>query len=125
MSLFHAVTWIDHHNARILQFDAAHIELKKVQAHTHYTRQHGSETLDEHEFFGEVCDDLANIHQIVVAGSHTALSDFRHYVTKHKRHLLPHIVDWELVDRPTDAQLVVLSRISFAEHDLVSGIPIP
>jgi stalled ribosome rescue protein Dom34 len=125
MSLFHAVVWIDHHNAKILQFDAAHIELKKVQAHTHYTRQHGSEVRDEHEFFGEVCDDLTKIRQIVVAGSHTAHSDFRHYVTKHRPHLLVQIIGWELVDHPTEAQLVVMSHKYFVEHDVMSGIPLP
>jgi stalled ribosome rescue protein Dom34 len=125
MSLFHAVVWIDHHNAKILQFDAAHIELKKVQAHTHYTRQHGSEVRDEHEFFGEVSDDLTEIRQIVVAGSHTALSDFRHYVTKHRPHLLAQIIGWELVDHPTEAQLVVMSHKYFVEHDVMSGIPLP
>ncbi len=125
MSLFHAVVWIDHHNAKVLQFDNAHIELKKVQAHTHYTRQHGSAVRDEHEFFSEVCDDLAGIKQIVVAGSHTALSDFRHYVTKHRPHLLPHIVGREFVDHPTEAQLVVMSRKYFVAHDVMLGIPLP
>lgn len=125
MPLFHAVALIDHHHAKILQFDADHVEVKKVQAHQHYTRQHGSEVRDTHEFFGEVCDDLADIAQIVVAGSHTALSDFRHYVTKHRANLLTKTIGWEPVDHPTDAQLVAMSRKYFVEHDLMSGIPLP
>lgn len=124
MPLFHAVVWIDQHKAKLLQFDAAHFELKKVQVHTHYTRQHGTKVRDEHEIFGEVCDDLAGIEQIVVTGSHTALSDFRHYVTKHRPHLLVQIIGWKLVDRPTEAQLVMMSHKYFIEHDLMSGIPI-
>ena len=125
MSLFHAVALIDHHNTKVLRFDAVHIELKKVWAHTHYTKQHRREVRDEHEFFGEVCDDLAGIQQIVVAGSHTALSDFRHYVTRHRPRLLAKIIGWELVDHPTDAQLVLMSRNHFTEHDVMSGIPLP
>jgi stalled ribosome rescue protein Dom34 len=125
MPLFHAVAWIDHHSAKVLQFDAEHIELTKVQAHTHYTRQHGSEVRDEHEFFGEVSDDLADIQQIVVAGSHTALSDFRHYITKHRLKLLHKIIGWEIVNHPSEAQMVVMSRKYFIEHDLMSGISLP
>ena len=123
MPQFHAVAKIAHHNAKILQFDAEHIELKKVQAHTHYMLQHGSDVRDEHEFFGEVCDDLADIAQIVVAGSPTALSDFRHYVAQHTPNLLPRIIGWEPVDQPTEAQLVVMSRKYFLEHGSISGIP--
>ena len=125
MSLFHTVAWIDHHNAQVLQVDAAHIKLKKVQSHIHYTRQHGSGVRDEHEFFDAVCDDLAGIQQIVVAGSHTALCDFRHYITKHRPQLLAQIIGWELVDHLTEAQLVVMSREHFTEHDVMSGIPLP
>ena len=125
MSLFHAVAWIDHHSAKVLQFDAEQVDLTKVRAHTHYTRQHGSEVRDEHEFFGEVCDNLAGTHQIVVAGSHTAISDFRHYVTKHRPHLLPKIAGWEPVDHPTEPQLVAMSRKYFVERDLMAGTPPP
>ena len=92
MSLFHAIVWIDHRSAKVLQFDAGHIEFKKVQAHMHYARQHGSEVVDGDVFFSEVCDDLAGIEQIVVAGSHTAFGDFRHYVTNHRPHLLSQII---------------------------------
>ena len=122
MPLFHAVAWIDHQNAKILRFDATHIELKKARAHTHYTRQHGSKVRDAHEFFSEVCDGCTDIAQIVVAGSRTTLSDFRHYVTKRRPDLLRRIIGWEPVDHPTDAQLVAMSRKYFVEHDLMSGI---
>ncbi|MEO8137328.1 MAG: hypothetical protein ABI831_25520, partial [Betaproteobacteria bacterium] len=72
MTLFHAVVWIDHHNAQVLQFDADHMKSQKVKAHTHHTRQHGSKVRTEHEFFGEVCDSLAGVTEVLVTGSHTA-----------------------------------------------------
>ena len=30
MTLFHAVVWIDHQSAQILQFDAEHLQASKV-----------------------------------------------------------------------------------------------
>ena len=61
MTTYHAVVWIDHHSAQILQFDEAHVQAQKVKAHSHHTKQHGSSVRTGHEFFGEVCDALAGI----------------------------------------------------------------
>ena len=72
MSLFHAVVWVDHQKAQVLQFDAEHVEAQKVKAHSHHTAQHGSSVRTEHEFFGHVCDALAGIQEVLVVGSHTA-----------------------------------------------------
>ena len=58
MTMFHAVVWIDHQSAQILQFDAEHVQAQKVKAHSHHTAQHGSTVRTEHEFFGHVCDAL-------------------------------------------------------------------
>ena len=123
MSHFHAVVAIDHHHAQVLQFNAEEVQAQKVDAQTHYTRQHGSKVRDEHEFFGEVCAALAGIAEVLVAGSHTAQADFRHYVEKHRPHLAPHIVGWETVDHPTEGELVALARKYFVKHDRMAGIP--
>ena len=125
MSLFQAVVWIDHHSAQVLQFDAEHVQAQKVKAQTHYTRQHGSNVRDEHEFFGEVCDALAGITEVLVTGSHTAQSDFRHYVDKHRPQVAKQIVGWETVDQPTEGQLVAFARKYFVKHDRMAGIPTP
>ena len=61
MTMFHAVAWVDHQSAQILQFDAEHIQAQKVKAHSHHTRQHGSSVRTEHEYFAEVCDALAGV----------------------------------------------------------------
>ena len=113
MTLSHAVVWINHQSAQVLQFDADHVEAQTVKAHTHYTRQHSSGVRTEHEFFGAVCDELAGIKEILITGSHTAQADFRHYVDKHRPALTKQIVGWETVDHPTDGQLVALARLRF------------
>ena len=121
MSLFHGVVLIDHHNAQVLQFDAEQARAEKVKAHTHYTRQHGSGVRTEHEFFGEVCDALAGIAEVLVTGTHTAQADFRHYVEKHRGAVAKQIVGWETVDHPTEGQLLALARQFFAKYDRMAG----
>ena len=125
MSSPFAVALIDHHTAKVLQFDAEHVQSKKLKAHTHHTRQHGSSVRTEHEFFGEVCDALAGIARVLVTGSHTAQSDFRHYVEKHRAPLAQHIVAWETVDHPTENQLLALARKYLVEHGGMAGVLTP
>ena len=125
MSLTHAIVWTDHRTAEVLQFDAEHVRAQKVRAHSHYTRQHESGVRTEHEFFGEVCDALKGIDEVVVTGSHKAIADFRHYAEKHRAHTATRIVGYEVIDRPTDNQLVALAHQYFLKHDRMKGINNP
>jgi stalled ribosome rescue protein Dom34 len=125
MPLFHAVVRIDHHSAQVLQFDANQVQAQALKAHNHPTKQHGSAVRAEHEFFGEVCDALAGITEVLVAGSHTAQADFKHYVAKHRPAVAAQIVGYETVDHPSDNQLVALARDFFLKYDRMAGVPTP
>lgn len=122
---FHAIVWLDHHEAKILQFDAEHVQAERIKAHSHHTKQHGSAVRSEHEFFGEVCDALNGIEEILVVGSSTAQSDFKHYADKHRPQSAKHIVAYETVDRPTEPQLVAYARKFFLKYDRMAGTPSP
>jgi stalled ribosome rescue protein Dom34 len=115
MSYFHAAVWIDHHSAQVLKFDADGIDSRTIKSHPHDTPQHGSAVRTEHEFFGDVCDALAGIEAVLVTGSHTAISDFRHYVDKHRAPLATHVTGYEVVDKLTDNQVVALARKHFVK----------
>ena len=121
MPLHYAVVLVDHHSAKVLQFDAEQVQAHNVKDHRHDTRQHGSAVRTEHEFFAEVCDALAGIAQVLVTRSHTAQADFRHYVKKHRAVVGAQIVGWETVDHPTEAQLVALARNFFVKSDRMAG----
>ena len=126
MSLFHAVAFIDHHQAQVLQFSSEKVVERKVHEHLHFTRQHGSGVRSEHEFFAGVCDALDGIAEVLVAGGHTALADFRHYVEKHRPQTAKRIVGYEVVDHPTEKELVALARKHFAKYDHLGGTtPLP
>ena len=125
MTLFHAVLWLDHHEAKLLQFDAEHVEAERIKAHSHHTKQRASAVRTEHEFFGEVCDAMAGIAEVLVTGSKTAQADFRHYVEKHRPALVKQVVGYETVDHPSDKQLVALARPYFLKHDRMNGVPTP
>ncbi len=123
MSHSHAVVWTDHQTAQILQFDAEHLQAKRIRSHDHYTRQHGSTVRTEHEFFGAVCDAIEGVSEVLVTGSHTAIADFRHYAGKHRPHTAARIVGYEVVDHPTENQLVAAGRKYFLKHDKMTAAP--
>jgi hypothetical protein len=116
MSLPHAVVWTDHHSAQVVQFDAEQSVAKKVAEHGHQTPQHHSGVRTEHEFFGKVCDALDGIDHVLITGSHTAIADFKHYVEKHRAPLAKLIIGYEVVDHPTEPQLVALGREQFERY---------
>jgi len=116
MPLFHAIVWVDHHTAQVLQFDAAQVLAQQVREHVHCTRQHGSNVRSEHEFFGEVCDATKGIAELLVAGSRTAQADFRHYVEKHRPEVAQRIVGWEMAGHMSTKELVALARRYFSVH---------
>ncbi len=125
MPMFHAVVLIDHQTAKVMQFDAEKSHLETVKAHAHLTRQHHSQVRTEHEFFAHVCDALQGIGEILVTGTHQAQADFNHYVQKHRAALVPHIVQWETVDHPTDGQLLALARRYFDHRNGLPGASKP
>lgn len=125
MSLFHAVIWLDHHEARLLQFDTEHVELERIREHSHHTKQHGSQVRSEHEFLAEVCDRMAGIAEVLVTGSHQVQADFKHYLAKHRPALRAQVAGYETVNKPSDKQLVALAREFFIKHDRMTGVPTP
>jgi hypothetical protein len=117
MTLSHAVLWLDHHHADVLQFNNDEVRSQKVADSPHDTGQHQSDVRTQHEFFGSVCDALAGIAMVLVTGSHMSQANFRHYVEKHRAHLMPQLVGWETVNQPTEGELVALGKKFFHAHD--------
>ncbi|MFM9925170.1 hypothetical protein VLK31_19415 [Variovorax sp. H27-G14] len=125
MSLFHAVAFVDHQSAHLLQFAPD----ERVEQHVHeqlkFTRQHHSGVRTEHEFFGSVCDAFDGIAEVLVVGGNTSVADFQRYVEKHRPQTMPRIAGYEVVDHPTDNQLIALARSFFVKHDRMVGTRVP
>jgi hypothetical protein len=109
----HAVVWIDHHQATVAQIDAKQTPPRRIKAHEHPTAQHGSGVRSVHEFFSDVCDAVDGVDVALVTGGRTTLADFRHYVKKHRPRTGARIVAYDVVDHPTDSQLVADGRRFF------------
>ncbi len=115
MTLPNGVAHVSHQSATIIEFDVSEVRVVKTEQHARPTRRHGSGVRSGHEFFASVCDRIEGIAHVLVTGGHTDLADFRHYVEKHRPLLAPRIAGYELVDQPTENQLVALARKRFDE----------
>jgi hypothetical protein len=125
MSLFRAVVFVDHHNAQVLQFDADHIDERKIHEHRHLTHQHASGVRSEHEFFGLVCDAFDGVTRVLITGGHQGLADFRNFVDKHRPQTAKLIVGYEVVGHPSEKELVMIARAYFVRHDMMDNEPDP
>lgn len=112
-AITHAVVWIDHHQATVAQIDMNPASPRRVKAHEHPTAQHGSQVRSVHEFFSDVCDSVDGVDVALVTGGRTALADFRHYAEKHRPRTAARIVAYDVVDHPTENQLIALGRKFF------------
>ena len=105
-----AVIHLTHEAAHAIEFDDESTHTSNLVRYAHATRQHGSIVRSQHEYFGAVCDLLDEFPRVVVAAGHTSLADFQHYLAKHRPRTTDRIAAFEVVDHPTDNQLVALAR---------------
>ncbi len=114
MPSLHAVVYIDHHAARVLQFDPARSEDAKAHEQRDFARQDSVESRSEDAFFADICEALEAVDEIVVMGARANLADFRRFVEGHRRDLASSIAAYEVAVRPSNQQLLALSRTQLA-----------
>ena len=123
MPLSHAVVRIGQGCAQVVQLDAQLVQVSRVQAQPHDAQPEGGGSAAEQAFFGEVCDELTGIVQVMVAGSQAALDDFRRYLARHRSTIALQVVGWEVLEHPTEDQLVAFAREYFDLRGRTQGTP--
>ena len=75
MSHAHAIVWLDHREARIINFSSGTGSELVVHAHNADQRVHNKagsigsgHAADDHHFFDEIADWLVGIHEVLIAG---------------------------------------------------------
>lgn len=116
MPLSHAVAWIGHLDAHVIQFEAQQSVDQRVKQRVQFTRQRGDQVRGQHEFFGEVCEALVGIRSVLVVGHPEPEAAFRQYVSKHRPALALRVVGWETVDHPTEPEVLKLAREFFVRQ---------
>jgi stalled ribosome rescue protein Dom34 len=121
MSIYHAVAWMDHTEAHVLQFDREHVEAQKIRARSHHKHQ-GRDSHDA-SYFPAIYGALQGNQEVLLAGPGLAREEFATWVKKLHPDAVVRLVASVPSDHPSDAQMVALARKYFLKFDQMAGDP--
>ena len=123
-NLSHAVVWIDHQEAHVIQFNADEHENATVSTRSKHGRLHqkagvvgsGHHVADQ-TYLHEVVEAVASANEILIVGPGSAKLELMKHMVKHDANIASKVVGIETVDHPSDAQLLAYAKKSFTRID--------
>ena len=123
-SYYHAVVWLDHHEARIIHFSArdSHEDVVRPvdpprHLHIHAGSASGTHIQAEPAFYRDVAASCDEAQVVLLLGPSTAKTEFMAFLGEHRPRTAKRIVAVEAADRLTDHQLLAKGRHYFAAED--------
>ena len=120
----HAVVWIDHREARVLEFNPTDEEERVLRPHDriahihHHANTIGSgHAAEDQKFLHQVAESLAGVKAVLVTGPANAKLELVKHIEKHDPQLAKIIAGVEALDHPTDGELVAHARRYFRAAD--------
>jgi stalled ribosome rescue protein Dom34 len=121
---YHALVWIDHHEAKVFQFDTTDVDRTLVRSsHPHQHLHHhanagdsGHAPLDK-QFLQHVVEAIAPAGAILITGPAGAKTELANYIKQAHPDLAQRISGVEALDHPTDGALVAFARSFFKADD--------
>jgi stalled ribosome rescue protein Dom34 len=119
---FHAVVWIDHHEAHVFHFNASDWDevvvrprdpVQKIHRKTH-TIGSGHASEDQH-YLQDVANALSDAGAILVTGPGNEKTELLHHIERSDPALKSKIKGVEALDHPTDREIVAFGRKFFKD----------
>jgi stalled ribosome rescue protein Dom34 len=112
---YHAVVWIDHHEARVFHFNLEAFEKNVIHPHEsdkdrRREKHAGQHTADNAHFLEAVTKAVADAGAVLVTGPGTEKSELIKYIEHKHPRLRQAIEAVESADHPTDGELVAHAR---------------
>jgi stalled ribosome rescue protein Dom34 len=124
---YHAVVWIDHHEARVFHFSPTDVDQLVLHPHNptahihHKANSIGSgHAAEDHAFLHAVAQSIADAGAILITGPGQAKTALVKHIHHHDPKLMNAIAGVETVDHPSDGALVAHARQYFKAADLVT-----
>ncbi|CAB4362497.1 MAG: translational machinery protein [Actinobacteria bacterium] len=128
MSYQHAVVWIDHLHARVIDFsfDDKHVvaverEGGQRQVHRRSGLPGSGKPGPDHHFFDEVATALGDAREILIVGPGTAKLEFHKDLDARHAAVGKRVLGVESADHPNDADLLAFARKYFKRVDALRG----
>ena len=117
---YHAMVWIDHHEARVFHFNASDVD--KLVVHPDHPTKHlhhkatcigSGHAAEDHDFLQRVAESIADASVILITGPANAKTELLKHIEQHSPDLAARVAGVETVDHPSDRQLVDHARRYF------------
>jgi len=122
--LSHAVVWIDHQEAHVIQFNAEASEseiIKTKSKHKHVHHKSGAtgsgHSKTDQNYLHQVIEAVSGAGEILIVGPGAAKLELIKHAHSHDAKVSAKIVSVETVDHPTDGQLLAYAKKSFTKID--------
>src|SRR5262245_47401334 len=121
---FHAVVWIDHHEARVFHFSPTDVE--RLVLHPDHPTKHihhkansigSGHAPEDHAFLQAVAQSIADARAVLASGPANAKTQLGKPISQPDPALITVHVGVETVDHPSDGQLVAHARRYFKAED--------
>jgi len=127
---YHAIVWIDHHEARIFHFNLA--EVDRLVLHPHNPTRHihhkansigSGHAAEDQDFFHQVATSIAGAGAVLITGPANAKGELVKHIQGHDPELIKIIAGIETVNHPSDGILVAHARTYFKAADRMRPQP--
>jgi stalled ribosome rescue protein Dom34 len=125
-SHYHAIVWIDHHEARVFHFNVA--EVDRIVLHPQHPTRHihhkansigSGHAAEDHDFLQRVAEAIADAGAVLITGPANAKTELVKHIELHAPALSARIAGVETLDHPTDGELVANARKYFkTDHQM-------
>ena len=128
MSYQHAVVWIDHLHATVIDFtvDDQHIavverEGGQRQVHRKSGLPGAGKPGPDHHFYDEVATALGDAREILIVGPGSAKLEFRKDLDTRHKVVAGRVVGIESADHPSNGELLAFAKKYFKKVDALRG----
>ncbi len=125
----HAVVWIDHQRATVIDFSVSdqHVAKLAVEEPRKLHRKSGpmgsGHAPDDVQLFRDVVAALGDAEEVVITGPGTARTAFARHVERHHPQLHARVTGVHPLDHPSDRELVAYARAWFRRVDALGRPP--
>ena len=121
---FHAIIWIDHHQAKVFCFNASDVDRDVIRprdptVHLHHkanTIGSGHAPVDK-DYLRRITESVFKAGVIMIVGPANAKTELAAYIAEHAPLLSARVSTVEAADHPSDGELVALARKFFRADD--------
>ena len=124
MSLSHAVVWIDHQEAHVIQFNRDAHENATITTKSKHGNLHkksgvlsGHHQLSSPAYLHEVAKAVVGSQEILIVGPGVAKLELIKHINHHDKKISNNVVGVETVDHPSDGQLLAYAKKYFLRAD--------